>query len=213
MIDANVSSETLARAPGGGASSFPGGFPAGERRSRGGVACRAIAGDGFGSRSGDGDNVCVGDDVCVGDASPCPCPCPGRSSTTARRNGAGTAPTRGPLTGVAAGSAVRTGVFWVGLAAMNSRTLRWMTLAATSLTKDLKPPPMGEALAGAGASSGHTGRSGDAVSAAAAGVDGLALRSSSLARAMRSSVRLFSAITSRTFSSDSSLRDLSLIHI
>ena len=83
-----------------------------------------------------------------------------------------------------------------------------MTLAATSLTKDLKPPPMGEALAGAGASSGHTGRSGDAVSAAAAGFDGLALRSSSLARAMRSSVRLFSAITSRTFSSDSSLRDL-----
>ena len=89
-----------------------------------------------------------------------------------------------------------------------------MTLAATSLTKDLKPPPMGEALAGAGASSGHTGRSGSAVSAAAAaGVDGLAvdflaLRSSSLARAMRSSVRLFSAIISRTFSSDSSLRDL-----
>ena len=65
MIDASVSSETLARAPGGGASSFPGGFPAGERRSRGGVACRAIAGDGFGSRSGDGDNVCDGDDVCV----------------------------------------------------------------------------------------------------------------------------------------------------
>ena len=63
MIDASVSSETLARGFWGGASTTrPGGFPAGERRSRGGVACRAIAGDGFGSRSGDGDDVCSGDD-------------------------------------------------------------------------------------------------------------------------------------------------------
>ena len=200
MIDASLSSETLARTE---IDEL-----AGVLLARGGVAAlEFIAAEGLGSRSGDGDSVCVGD-ASVSSSS---------CAATARRNGAGIAPEpRGPLTGVTTTSGIapeRIGVFddLVGddfFAAMNSRTYRWMTLAATSLTNDLNPPGvmLGDAPpSGAGASSGHT----DCARGGVAGLDfGLDFWSAALARAMRSSVRLFSAIISRTFVSDVSRLDL-----
>ena len=201
MIDASLSSETLARTE---IDEL-----AGVRLARGGVAAlEFIAAEGLGSRSGDGDSVCVGD-ASVSSSS---------CAATTRRNGAGIAPEpRGPLTGVTTTSLSaaedRIGVFddLVGddfFAAMNSRTYLWMTLAATSLTNDLNPPGvmLGDAPpSGAGASSGHTEGARGGVAGLCFGLD---FWSAALARAMRSSVRLFSAIISRTFVSDVSRLDL-----
>ena len=89
MIDASLSSETLARTE---IDEL-----AGVLLARGGVAAlEFIAAEGLGSRSGDGDSVCVGD-ASVSSSS---------CAATTRRNGAGIAPEpRGPLTGVTTTSA------------------------------------------------------------------------------------------------------------